>query len=331
MHARLHTFSHDSFQVASDFDQNLENVGEGGTGKTSSIEERVKNALAKTEVKEDLCLDLSLASSDSHRAKRRKQVPRRLGKDKQALKKHSCNVCEATFDRYREMRSHQRSHKGERDHVCDECGNAYTQAGHLKTHKLSHTGLKNFECDVCHKGFTRNSHLKVHKLTHSEKKDHMCELCSKAFSEAGTLRRHMLTHTRQKDHQCDLCHKTFGLAQSLRRHKLKHFEDDPEMDLPVANDWTMHTLDSGKQEFVCGVCSKEFSSVTSLKTHMFLHTGQQDHRCVLCGKTFLEARALKTHMLLIHKEEKRLVCDLCSKSFAYESYLTRHKVHCGKA
>ena len=66
------------------------------------------------------------------------------------------------------MKTHLKSHAGERPHTCDICNKTFTLKGHLVTHYKIHFPEKTFSCHKCDRCFRVPSSLKRHLLVHDE-------------------------------------------------------------------------------------------------------------------------------------------------------------------
>ncbi|XP_041069468.1 metal regulatory transcription factor 1 [Carcharodon carcharias] len=179
----------------------------------------------------------------------------------QEVKRYQCTFegCPRTYSTAGNLRTHQKTHRGEYTFVCNQqgCGKAFLTSYSLKIHVRVHTKEKPFECDVqgCEKAFNTLYRLKAHQRLHTGKTFN-CESegCTKYFTTLSDLRKHVRTHTGEKPFRCDHdgCGKAFAASHHLRTHVRTH---------------------TGERPFLCPSdgCEKTFSTQYSLKSHMKAH------------------------------------------------------------
>ena len=60
---------------------------------------------------------------------------------------------------------------------CNQRGYATSHAGHLKTHLKTHSGEKSDKCNQCDYAFSSPSNLRAHMKIHSGEKSNKCNQC----------------------------------------------------------------------------------------------------------------------------------------------------------
>lgn len=135
-------------------------------------------------------------------------------------------------------------------------------------------------------------------------KMYTCHVCDRGFTWFGNFQKHVLTHGDQS-----------------QEHPYFVGKDIPEEKIIIRED---------NSTFRCGLCSKTFTRMSGLRTHIRMHNGQRPFKCMHCELAFTTNRALKMHTR-IHSGERPYKCSQCTKTFTRKDELQAHiYLHKGK-
>ena len=84
-------------------------------------------------------------------------------RDKEA-RKFKCGYCGKAFITKEKLKTHERTHTGERIHGCLHCGMLFTDKSSLARHRKIHEGGTKYQCDLCPKEYSQSYDVVKHKL-----------------------------------------------------------------------------------------------------------------------------------------------------------------------
>ncbi|KAJ8664980.1 hypothetical protein QAD02_006642 [Eretmocerus hayati] len=196
-----------------------------------------------------------------------------------------------------------KSHKGAEIFNCDLCGYQCKRKWDLAQHLKQHMNEKLILCDICGQSFNIQSNLRAHKKIHSPDVPLSCAICEKQFKLQCNLNKHMRTHSDHMAYSCEICGRKFKFTSNLNAHMRGVHSNE-------------------KQQNPCWICKKNFSSKSSLKKHIKLHTGEGVSTCSICHKDFSSKQSLLVHMRA--HQNHPYSCTKCRKKFSQKEGLESH-------
>lgn len=212
----------------------------------------------------------------------------------QMINPHICDICNAKFPLYLDIKQHMRIHadandalenaKGieYRDYACDLCEKCYRTRRFLIRHKRHvHERIRPYVCKVCNMCFAENTSLRKHAQRHTGVKQYQCHICLKHFTTNFEKGRHIIAvHQKIRAWKCDLCTKDFARKSDLRTHK--------------------RMVHERIRKFICDMCDRSFYDKTSLKYHLTTHAKYKKYGCDQCRRRFGYLRSLRNHKIKNH-------------------------------
>ena len=98
------------------------------------------------------------------------------------IKSNKCNQCDYASSRASSLRTHLKTHSGEKQNKCNQCDFASAHVSYLKTHLKMHSGEKSNKCNQCDYAGSGPSYLRSHFKIHSGEKSNKCNQCDYASS-----------------------------------------------------------------------------------------------------------------------------------------------------
>ncbi|KAG5669516.1 hypothetical protein PVAND_017403 [Polypedilum vanderplanki] len=205
-----------------------------------------------------------------------------------------CNICEKKLSSKSKLTQHMKNlHPNEitsKVYFCDQCDLKFIKKSSLVKHlKSKHQKEKEikFECDFDGKIFDSKAKIYSHmKACH--RTIEKCNLCGK---KVQLLNQHMSQVHPMEDEkfQCQICRKKFKNHSYLNVHLKTH-----------------------NKQHQCQLCGKKFPNLTRLKEHQKIHENQFAFRCVQCQKNFSSPSSLRTHLKTHNKNRtKKHKCQQC--------------------
>ena len=103
----------------------------------------------------------------------------------------------------------------------NKCNYSSSRTDMLRTHLKTHCGEKFNKCNQCNYASSRTDMLSRHLKTHNGERLNKCNQCDFESSQSDHLRTHLKTHSGEKPNKCNQCKFCFFLG----RHVEETFEN----------------------------------------------------------------------------------------------------------
>lgn len=206
-----------------------------------------------------------------------------------------------------------------------------------------------WSCRKCHESFATSRQLREHRKTHRKEEndaqyeykydDHknvfLCYTCDVEVSTQEEIEEHILVHAEK--FVCQICDQTFLKPYEFACHMYNH-DQSKGFRCPFCNHETnrrtaisihINTYHLRKFIYTCKLCGKGFNDCLLYKEHSNIHEGIKPFQCVVCTKEFAFSSYLTTHQIRNHRVAIDGVvgtnqCYVCSKSFSRKNTLEKH-------
>ncbi|XP_015431760.1 PREDICTED: zinc finger protein 436-like isoform X3 [Dufourea novaeangliae] len=298
--------------------------------KTESTPKKKQPTADKGKDSEDQSEDLDDTPLDFR--KKQEEAKNKSTSGGKPKKKHTCEICYASFDRKSKHTRHMYKHSNSRPHKCAICSKGFKTSAHLARHMEIHDEPVTWHnCNLCEFKARTKPYLKIHYIRkHTEDYNYKCEQCGKMFKVQSDYTTHVKDHDTESC-VCDICGSSYPSKSSLYFHKYyKHKTKVKKFQCQTCKKKfkTQKNLDSHmelhKIKYVCEQCGMEFKTKYGLTKHLRTHSGEKSYLCAICGKTFGCLSSQKIH-LLTHVGERPYVCDICGQSFTQRSPMMLHR------
>ena len=226
---------------------------------------------------------------------------------------------------------------------CNQCEYASSHADSLRTHLKTHSGEKPWKCSQCDFASSYSHHLRLHLKSHidGEKTNkwrdiwmfileeiYINVICVIMQPHKQFTLKHIWKHTAERNHtnvpSVSMHPLIYAIWGNICTVGAKNRAYATNVSLPRTLMIHMRIHSGGKPN-KCSQCNYTSHQEGNLKSHLKTHSGEKDYKCDKCNYKAARAEHLKSHM----KRHTRLYkCNCCTDAFNLENDLRSHlKTH----
>ena len=218
-------------------------------------------------------------------------------------KRFHCQLCEAKFYTFGQLKIHEKETHGEKRFKCELCDYKTTTSRFLKYHMGNRHETVKYLCDQCDYQANDISNLYEHKQIKHEGMGFACDQCNFIAKSFRQFRIHKISDHSVPALQCLDCgfkSKSKGNKGNLRRHIDTHQEYLKAFLIKLQDTQNMvEDANSEKAPFTCDICGMKLRTLQGLTCHEGkLHpqySGERPYLCSVCKKGFGKKSQLKSH------------------------------------
>ncbi|XP_074655717.1 vascular endothelial zinc finger 1-like [Tubulanus polymorphus] len=223
--------------------------------------------------------------------------------------RYACSMCDKTFSTLFNRKAHENLHAGIKPFGCGECGRSFSRKHHLENHMNS---FHNIHKQIQHIGGVYPISSLAWNLTRRV--------------EQNPLRPRGSSPSARQAHVCEICHKHFSCSGNLRTHEKLHTGIKPFV-CPICGK-AFSQISSAELRHQCHQCGRYLPSTHSLTIHIRSHSGERPFQCPVCQKCFSDKSNLRRHMRTMHFGIKPYQCPKCNKTYSDHSNMKKHVERC---
>ncbi|XP_058832687.1 zinc finger protein 700-like [Topomyia yanbarensis] len=262
--------------------------------------------------------------------------------NKLKLGKESCHLCPTICRNRSELRTHVRSHSGEKPFKCqtEGCNKSFFYKEVCNVHEQKCGKTKYFEpvkCKHCDTMLTSAKHVRAHTQVHKEP-SFECKICKRKFIQRNRLKTHWTTHFRNEIEAAYPESNNLDITEGAEGQIATDHErpDDDTSPMVAVNQSSNEAPDN--KVHVCDWCGRFFLGKRGLATHKIRctrpnkpHFTNSTGKCPHCPAVFNDQQSYQYHVDR-HNGIRSALCrnEGCTKAYFNVRARYHHEQTCGK-